>query len=171
MFGEYSENQIAADGKYRGRIFFVRGAPAKIGYDNEGKIYVVLAYSPGRVADCLFEDDQKEEVSELKVTGRWNPTIVIKGKSEGVKGGGYEGNNGEILSLTLTECSIVKDEPSVIQISELTDGGAGPTKYICLAKGDPGYDKEWHDVSSDIYNSMDECIAHGGEPLVEEDLD
>lgn len=172
MFREYSENQVAADEKYKGHAFFVRGVPSQIGYDNNGKIYVVLSYSPGMPAVCFFEDNQKDKVSKLKVTGGWDDTIVVKGKCEGSTEEVKEENNSRTI-IIFNECNIVEDEPPVVQIFEETDGGAGPTKYFCLEKGNETYNKKWHDVSSNIYNSMDDCVSHmpRREPLTDEDWD
>ena len=88
----YRENEVAADAKYKGAQVSVGGTVEKIGKDEDGDSFVILAGSNGYPVRCKFSETQNAAVARIRV----GSAIGIKGTIVGIKG--------EVV--TIKECSL-----------------------------------------------------------------
>lgn len=84
LYKEYEANEVAADGKYKGKIIAVSGVVSTIGKDLLDKMYVSLKTSHiiGSV-QCFFAKSHQSELANLKK----NTEVTLK-----CLGGGKMGN-------------------------------------------------------------------------------
>ena len=80
LFSEYSNNEVAADSKYKGKYVAVTGIVEDIGKDLASTIYITLdANSWPLTVQCLFDDKHASSVAYIS-KGR---TVTIVGKVDG----------------------------------------------------------------------------------------
>lgn len=86
LIGEYRENEVAADERYKGRALAVTGIVDTIGKDIVDNMYVTLGGSKdseiGSV-QCIFSDKHKHELSQLRKGQIVRVVGICKGKMIG----------------------------------------------------------------------------------------
>ncbi|MDB5311468.1 MAG: hypothetical protein JWO38_5670 [Gemmataceae bacterium] len=93
---EYDANELAADGKYRGKELQVSGTVKKITRDDRpGKITVELDGTPGSTVDCNFNQSDQGELAPIAV----GQGVSVRGKCKG-----------KVRTwVTMDDCKLVKD--------------------------------------------------------------
>ena len=97
LLNEYKSNELAADGKYKGKLIQVTGKFASVQKDPLGRYYVSL--EGGDATDfnvaCYLAESAKDEAAKLQA----NQDLTVRGVCDGRFGGQV---------LTLKQCEIVK---------------------------------------------------------------
>jgi len=80
LMDEYSENEIAADLKYKGKVIVVSGKVTGRAKDLLSQIYIAL-YAGGMLfsVQCFFSDKDASEVAEVQM----GSVVKIRGKVDG----------------------------------------------------------------------------------------
>jgi hypothetical protein len=104
LIAAYQENEVAAAAKYTGARVTVGGVVVRVGIDQEGDPYVILAPAPtyagisevtsGRRLRCRFPESLSGQVARL----RSKSLVAIHGSVVGSKGNGSE--------ILLKDCSV-----------------------------------------------------------------
>jgi hypothetical protein len=87
LYKRYSDNQINADSKYKGKVLLVSGTVARTEKQFSGAMAVTLkANDIGTGVQCLFSRDRAYDAEKLKgeitVKGKcdgWNMGVVLRG--------------------------------------------------------------------------------------------
>jgi hypothetical protein len=97
LLNEYKSNELAADGKYKGKLIQVTGKFASVQKDLIGRYYVSM--EGGSDADfnvaCYLSESGKDEAAKLQA----NQDLTVRGVCDGRLAGQV---------LTLKQCEIVK---------------------------------------------------------------
>ena len=80
LYQEYSDNEVAADKKYKNKVLVVTGTVDRIAKDITDNIYVTLK-GDEYIGDvqCFFADDHTDEAAKFTK----GMTITVKGKCDG----------------------------------------------------------------------------------------
>lgn len=85
LVADYSANEVAADGKYKGKVLEVNGVISSIGKDITDRPYISFtSNNPGsfRGVQCIFEKNQEEQL----VTLAKGESISVRGMCDGLMG-------------------------------------------------------------------------------------
>lgn len=96
LYADYKANQVAADGKYKGKLLEITGEVDTIGKDVLDTLYVTLkgdAYF-GNV-QCYFPDSAADALAKLKS----GDNVVIQGKGDGY-----------LMNVSVKDCALVTDK-------------------------------------------------------------
>lgn len=98
---EYEKNEITAEKKFHGQVYYIKGEITEISKDAYGKIYFIIPFDPPYKKLQCFVD--AASLIRNVVTGQ---VVTMKGIFESLFIGGV---NGAVINIRMEHCSIIED--------------------------------------------------------------
>ena len=88
LFADYEANELAADQRYKDKVFTVTGTVEDIGEDITGTPYLTLKASPLFSVQCMFSNSYRSQLARVSKGSSVSLTCKGKGKMGNVLLGG-----------------------------------------------------------------------------------
>lgn len=132
LIGEYADNEVKADGKYKGKVVVVTGRVQDIGKDVMDDVYIVLGgtgFLDG--VQCSFTPSEHAMVAELDK----GQTVTVKGEVSGLFGNVHVEKCSLVADGDATPATPASSGGSEAKLPGATDGGSESASAAAAASG------------------------------------